>query len=114
MSKTKIVLLGLLAMVLLIALAIGSEFGGLAWKGYFKPKHQAVERKVFTESKSYVLGKAQELGKLYGEYQLTTDVEKKKAITALVRIKFSEFNDSNISNETLRVWLVGVMGYQIP
>lgn len=73
------------------------------------PKYAEVDRKVFEESKSYVHGKIQDLGKLYEEYQ--ADKKKRPVIKNLIQVQFSDFDAGNIENLTLRNFLTEMRGY---
>ena len=82
MKAIGIFLLVVVLLVATLAFAFGAEWLGIAWKGYFGPKHAAVEREVFKQTRSFTEGKAQELSKRRIEFlRLSTDdVNGKRAI----------------------------------
>jgi len=103
-------LVSIVALVVLVALAFVLELGGLKWKAFFKPKHQSVEREVFENTKSYVHGVAQDLGKYYEEYQ-KGDEEEKATIQNVIKVRFAEFDADNLQNRHLRDFLIKMRGH---
>lgn len=77
-------------LVFLVALAFALEVGGLQWKSYFGPKHAAVDREVFKETRSYNEAKVQALIKYRREY-VRSDEEGKAGLAGLIRLEFAEF-----------------------
>ena len=98
MKTIGIVLAGLVCLALLIALAFGLEMGGLKWKGFFAPKHEAVRREVFKQTRSYNEGKEQELLKLYREYK-AADSADRPALAAHIRMGFADYDESLLTPE---------------
>lgn len=107
------VCLGLVVLVLLGSLAFGLEWAGIKWKGFFGPKHAAVERQVFEQTRSYNAGKAQELTKLKFEYDRAETEQEKKAVLSMVRHAFAEYDEKLINSPDLREWLQKVKTGQI-
>jgi hypothetical protein len=103
MSKTLAIIgaiLGVVVMiVLLIALAFGLEVGSLKWKGYFAPKHEAVRREVFKETRSYNEAKLQQLAKYRLEYIRAKDPEEKEALASTIRMMFADYDDEKLPSE---------------
>lgn len=99
--KIRYIFGGLLTLVLLGSLAFGTEWAGLAWKGYFAPKHEAVRRQVFKQTRSYNEGKEQELLKLRLEY-LRADKEDKQAIASTIRHAFADYDENLLTPELRR------------
>lgn len=95
---------------LLIGLSWGAEYLGIIKFGFFEPKKENIRREVFENTKSYVQGVAQDLGKYYQEYQ-EGDLEKQEAIKNVIRMRFAEFDESKLQNDRLRVFLVNMRGY---
>jgi len=113
MKTIGIFLLVILLLVGVLSLAFGAEWLGIAWKGYFGPKHAAVEREVFKQTRSFTEGKAQELSKLRMEFlrMPDTDVNGKRAIASTIRHTFSDFDPSTLNPE-LRGFLSQMMNYR--
>lgn len=115
MKRFWIGLLVVVGLVLAFSFAFGAEHLGLAWEGYFAPKHASIKRDVFKETRGYNEGKAQELQKYYSEYVLAgADTGKKQGVAALVRMAFAEYNESKIESPQLREWLVQIRAGKLP
>ena len=110
-EKIKVFGMGIGAIVAFIALAFILTLGGLWWKGFFAPKYQNVERKVFEETKSYVHGKNEDLAKYFEEYQKAKSAADRQIIQEFVKMRFSEFKAENINSPRLRQFLVAMRGY---
>ena len=54
---------------------------------------------IFKESQSYVDGKRQEALKMYKEYILLEDEDKKQALRNVVAMSFAEFDENKLSGE---------------
>ncbi len=106
----KIIPVGIVAIVALVALAFMLELGGLQWDRFFAPKKANVERQVFEQTKSFTHGKIQDLAKYYEEYT-KTDVEDREPIRQLIIMNFAEFDAGNIQNQRLKEFLVVQRGY---
>jgi len=95
--------------VLLVAclgsIAFGLEWAGLEWEGYFAPKHEAVRREVFKETRSYVEAKEQELLKYRLEYLRSKDKVEKEALASTIRHAFAEFDGNKLSSPELQEFL---------
>ena len=110
MKKSKIALISISSFIGIIVVAFLLNLGGLQWKKFFSPKYQNVERSVFEETKSYVHAVQQDLGKYYAEYQ-KADADERIAIESVIRMRFAEFDENNIQNNTLRNFLVAKRGF---
>ena len=108
MKPIVIILLVFIGIIILSSAAFGLEWAGLKWKGFFAPKHAAVEREVFKQTRSYNEGKVQELSKLRYEYNKEKDSVSRKAILSRVRQAFAEYDETLIDSPSLRIWLEGV------
>lgn len=84
---------------LMIVLAFGIEMGGLKWKGYFAPKHAAVERQVFKETRSFNEAKLQELTKARLEYLREKDPIVRQALASTIRHQFADYDSSKLPPE---------------
>ncbi len=113
MKAIGIFLLVILLLVGVLSLAFGAEWLGIAWKGYFGPKHAEVERQVFKQTRSFTEGKAQELSKMRMEFlrMADDDVNGKRAIASTVRHAFADFDPSTLNPE-LRRFLNQMMNYR--
>ncbi len=88
-----------LLLVAIIALAFTLELGGLGWKKFFAPKHAAVERQVFKETRSFNEAKLQELVRYRLEYMRSDDPTEKGAIAATIRMSFADYDVSKLPYE---------------
>jgi hypothetical protein len=105
MKKIGYVLLVILTLIVMASLAFGLEWAGIAWKGYFGPKHEAVRREVFKQTRSYNEGKEQELLKYRVEYMRSKDDDEKKAIASTVRLAFADYDENLLDSAELRSFL---------
>jgi len=105
----KKVLLGVVGVVVLIAIAFSLELGGLGWKMFFAPKHEAVRRKVFKQTRSYNEGKIQDLAKYKFEYE-KADTANRAVIASTIRHMFADFQCDELP-EQLKVFLKEMRGY---
>jgi hypothetical protein len=99
------VMLVVLLFAFILSAAFGLEWLGIKWKGFFGPKHEAVRREVFKQTRSYNEGKEQELIKLKLEYELADSEEDKKALASAIRHSFADYNEDLIDSPELRVFL---------
>ena len=97
-------------LILILSLSFGAEHLGLAWNGYFKPKHESVERDVFKQTRSYTEGKIQDLAKLRLQYLQADNQEDKDAIRVTIIHMFAEVDKSIFSTE-LAMFLTQMRGY---
>jgi len=105
MKVIGIIVTAILSIAALIALAFVLELGGLKWDMYFGPKHAAVEREVFKQTRQFTEGKIQELTKHRLEYFRTKDDLDKRAIASTVRHAFADFDRSSLKNPELESFL---------
>ena len=108
---TKIAVAGLVVFVGLLVLGFGLELIGLQWTKFFAPKRENVRREVFEETKSYSQGAIADLAKYYEQYRAATSQEDKETIKAVVKARFSEFDETNIRVEEIRNFLTNMRGY---
>lgn len=104
MKKFGYVMLGLGLIIFLIGAAFGLEWLGIKWKGFFGPKHEAVRREVFKQTRSYNEGKEQELLKLRLEYMRASE-EDKAALASTIRHQFADYDENLIDSSELRSFL---------
>lgn len=102
--------ISLAVLVGLIALAFVLELGGLQWKRFFGPKHEAVRREVFEETRSYNEAKMQQLAKYKLEYERTTDLDEKEALKAAICTMFANYDDTRMP-QNLQAFLREMRGY---
>lgn len=98
------------ALSLLFVLCFGIQFGGLKWYGFFAKEKANIERQVYEESKSFAHGKADALAKHYQEYQQASS-EDKLIIENVIRMEFGSFDETKLTNQALRVFLIQIRGY---
>ncbi len=88
----------LLGFVLLLLMALTTEFGRLQWKAFFGPRHEAVRREVFKQTRSYNEGKEQELLKYRLEY-MRADEDDKAALASTIRHSFADYDETLLTGE---------------
>jgi len=100
--------------VLLIIAGLAIPFLiGLYYLGIFKffaPKTENVRREVFENTKSYMHGVQQDLGKYYLEYQ-KADTKDKEAIRITIQMRFAEVDVDKLQSARLRSFLTTARGY---
>ena len=106
MKKTQI------SLIVIVCLLIPFLFGlyHLGMFKFFAPKFQDVRRDVFENTKSYLHGIQQDLGKYYLEYQ-TADTDEKEAIRATIQMRFGEVDANKLQSPQLRNFLISTRGY---
>uniref|UniRef100_A0A6M3JE76 Uncharacterized protein n=1 Tax=viral metagenome TaxID=1070528 RepID=A0A6M3JE76_9ZZZZ len=105
----KKIVIGIICILALIAIAFTLELGGLGWKMFFAPKHEAVRRKVFKQTRSYNEGKMQDLAKYKFEYE-KADISGKAVIVSTIRHMFADFQCEDLPAE-LKTFLKKIRGY---
>jgi hypothetical protein len=95
-------------LVLLIPFGLGLYHLGMF--KFFTPKFQNVERQVFENTKSYLHGVQQDLGKYYLEYQ-NADENGKQAIRATIQMRFAEVDTEKLQSRKLKEFLILARGY---
>jgi len=111
MSKGKLIGLIVGGFILLLVTIFVLNFYGLEMFKFFRPKYENAKREVFEETKSYVHGKVQDLGKYYYEYNTAETLADKEAIASLVRMQFAEFDAGQIREIKLQQFLTKIRGY---
>ena len=99
MKIVKFVFLGLFGLIFVFSLAFTLELGGLRWKMFFNPKHEAVRRKVFKETRSYNEAKLQDLIRYRLQYLRTESKEEKEILASSIRHMFSEYDERKLPLE---------------
>jgi len=99
-------ILGVIVMfVLMLSLAFGAEWLGIGWKGYFGPKHQDVERKIFRSTQSFNRGAETQLADYRLQYLREKDPVVKSAILSTVRSQFADVDPAKVANPDIRSFL---------
>lgn len=106
MGKFKITALTILLIISLLSLAFGAEWLGIAWKGYFGPKHEDVKREVWEQTKSRVAAATQEISKRRLEYMKSDDETEKKAIAEYIRSAYANLDPEDINDSALRRFFI--------
>ena len=107
----KVIGIGLLVIVGIVALAFGTGLLDLGMLKYFGVRRANVKREIFEQSKSYSHGKTAQLAKYYEEYNEKESIEDKEAIASLIKMNFSDFDESKIRNNKLKNFLTNIRGY---
>lgn len=102
--------IGIMILGLLFGLAFATGLFDLEMFKFFAPKYANVEREVFENTKSYLHGVQQDLGKYYHEYQKATGSER-EAIRATIQMRFAEVDANKIQNPQVRMFLTQMRGY---
>ena len=108
MDKRKIKIVGIVICILLIPVVVGLYSLGLF--KFFAPMEKNIQREVFENTKSYLHGVQQDLGKYYHEYQ-TADSCGKNVIKATIRMRFAEVNADKLQSRELQMFLKEARGY---
>lgn len=109
--KTVLSVLGVVCVIgVFLVLCFGIQLGGLHWNGFFAKESANIERKVFEETKSYTHGMSDALAKHYQEY-MKASPEDKLIIENVIKMEFGSFDEKNLTNDTLRSFLVSIRGY---
>lgn len=106
MKKWQIAGIGLL--ILAVPVLLGLYNLGLF--KFFAPKYENVRRDVFENTKSYLHGVQQDLGKYYLEYQ-EADEDGKAAIKTTIQMRFAEVDVSKLQSPKLQQFLIQTRGY---
>lgn len=93
------IIAGLLIIAALIGLSFGMETMSIAWKSHFNPQHENVKRETYEASRSFNVGKRQELAKYMYTFNSTTDASVKAATAQMVRLNFAEYNTNELPLE---------------
>lgn len=101
---------GLAIFVLILGMFFGLEWLGIGWKGFFGPKHAAVERKVFESTKSFTDSKRQDLIRYHTEFLQAESVKERQAVCSAVRHMFADVDETTLSPE-LRGYLSKMRSY---
>lgn len=91
-----------LALLLILSLSGCKKF--VSWTYEVKGVAEEGRREVFEKSRAYNVGAEQELADYYGQYQMAND-EDKKVIANTVKLAFSSYNEEEIRQPELRVFL---------
>lgn len=106
--------LGIAALVILgLAVLCALPFAGgalrLAYKETLGRAHMDADRRIFEESRSYVLGKTQELAKIKSEYEAASPGDR-IALRAMIRHEFADVDKTALPNG-LGLFLEDMRGY---
>ena len=99
-----IILLVILGVGLLIGLIFLVSLGGLEWQKFFKPKVKEIERDVWEETPSRILGAQQEIAKSMREYNEVESQLEKDAICAYLRNSYPDITGDEIDDYKLRTF----------
>lgn len=99
----------ILGLAALLSLLFGLTWLGIEWRGFFGPKRQAVERRIFEETPSYIHGMRQDLVR-YRHQWITADDEEKRAIESTVRMRFAQLDPKHIEDPVMRGFLDHCLG----
>ena len=87
-----------LAVILALgAMVFGLEWMGIAWKGFFGPKHAKVERQVFEQTKSFVDSKKHDLVRYHTQFVTADSVTEKNGIASAIRHMFVDIDERQLS-----------------
>jgi hypothetical protein len=92
-------------LVLLIVVAFGLGLGGLQWRMFFGPRHEAVRREVFKQTRSFNEGKEQDLVKYRLEYLRADSDSDRTALASTIRHAFADYDENLIDSLELRQFL---------
>ena len=108
------IVLGILAVILVIALLIGLSFAtgvlDLKFYEFFGVRKANIEREIFKENKTHVEGMASDLAKYRYELQIEKDETAKQAIRDLIRSKYADFDVNKLQDYSLQNFLREIRG----
>ncbi len=90
--------------VLVIGGIVGLSYGGIWMYKTFAPKYKEVEREVWEQTPSRVLGATQEINKRMLEYNSVETKEEKKAICSYIRRSYPDLTPDKINDGKLRIF----------
>jgi len=102
-----------ISILVILSLGILTFVGhGVATGNYifWAPIQQKAEYKVFTNSPAYIQGFNRSLAFDFQQYQLANDSDK-KLMKGVIQVKYGKYKTSDVEDETLRNWLIGIRGY---
>lgn len=106
-KKFQIIGIGLAILILPVLLGMYS----LGYFKFFAPMQENIRREVFENTKSYVHGVEQDLGKYYDEYRKAETDADREAVRQIVLVRFAEFDENKIQSQGLRNFLCQMRGY---
>ncbi len=106
MKRKHIVLLSICGLMVPFLIGLYS----LGMFKFFAPKTENIKREIFENTKSYLHGVQQDLGKYYLEYQKADDAGK-GAIRATIQMRFAEVDVNKLQSPELRLFLTTTRGY---
>ena len=105
MKKWQMVLVG----AVVLALPVFFAFYGLGLFKVTEPLREDIKRDVFENTKSYLHGVQQDLGKYYLEHRNGSEDEK-AAIKATILMRFAEVDADKLQSPQLRSFLTDMRG----
>ena len=109
-TKLKIFGISIGGLTLSLVLIFGLGLFSLGYYKFFAPKYEDARREVFENTKSYLHGVQQDLGKYYLEYQSANE-DGKSAIRTTIQIRFAEVDASKLQSVQLQSFLRNTRGY---
>jgi len=106
MRKRYIVLLSVVGVLIPFVIGLYS----LGMFKFFASKTENIKRDIFENTKSYLHGVQQDLGKYYLEYQKEDDMGK-GAIKTTIQMRFAEVDANKLQSAKLRSFLTTMRGY---
>ena len=94
----KVVLSILLALIIVVALAIGGQFFGLWELNFFGVKYQNAHRKIFEQSQAYVESERQQLASLRLQYMEAKGPEDRLAIRSTIVHMYANVDPSTFAD----------------
>lgn len=111
---TKLILLGLLSLVSVIAIGFGiamaTGYLGIAYTETVGVAQKDADRHVFERSQSFVHGKTQELAKVKREWDQTEDMTERQVLEEHIRMQFANVHADDMPNGLGR-FLTNIRGY---
>jgi len=105
MKTINIVLLSIAGIIVLLALSFGFGMWDIFMIKTVGKEKQNAKREVYETSQSYVEGKRQEAVKQYSEWINAETPEDKEAIENIVRLSFSNFDETLLQEPQLQNWI---------
>ena len=77
----------------------------------FAPKYAKVQREVFVNTPSYILGMNQDLARYYKEWNDTEDQTHRTVIENVIKERFASYNVEDVNSPALQHFLIKTRGF---
>ena len=111
MNKLKAAGLVILFIIAILGLTWMSQGNQFFMYKIFAPQYEKVNREVFENTPSYVIGKNNDLANYYREWNKAKTQEDKNIIETVIKSQFDGIKSEDIHSQDLRDFLTKVRGF---